>query len=253
MRCLMKILLVAVNAKYIHSNLAVYSLKAAAQAYAEQIEIAEYTINQQIDIILKDIYTKQPDMVAFSCYIWNRRVVDELVGELPKLLKGVTLWVGGPEVSYEAEDYLKKHRTITGVMQREGEKTFCRLSSYYIEGTGSLFEIPGIVFRTSEGEICKTEDASVLDLDQLPFVYQDFTPFQHKIIYYESSRGCPFACSYCLSSLEQRVRYRSLSLVKEELSIFLTQKVPQVKFVDRTFNLHPDRTKELWRDRKSVV
>ncbi len=242
----MKILLVAVNAKYIHSNLAVYSLKAAAQAYAEQIEIAEYTINQQIDIILKDIYTKQPDMVAFSCYIWNRRVVDELVGELPKLLKGVTLWVGGPEVSYEAEDYLKKHRTITGVMQREGEKTFCRLSSYYIEETGSLFEIPGIVFRTSEGEICKTEDASVLDLDQLPFVYQDFTPFQHKIIYYESSRGCPFACSYCLSSLEQRVRYRSLSLVKEELSIFLTQKVPQVKFVDRTFNLHPDRTKELW-------
>ncbi len=241
----MKILLVAVNAKYIHSNLAVYSLKAAAQKYTEQIEIAEYTINQQTDIILKDIYTKQPNMVAFSCYIWNREVVDKLLTELPKILPDVALWVGGPEVSYETEDYLKEHRTIAGVMQKEGEKTFVRLSSYYIEGTGSLLEIPGITFRTSEGEIYKTEAAEVLDLDSLPFAYQDFAPFQNKIIYYESSRGCAFSCSYCLSSLEQRVRYRSLSLVKEELSVFLAQKVSQVKFVDRTFNLHPGRTKEL--------
>lgn len=241
----MKILLVAVNAKYIHSNLAIYNLKAAVQKYAEQIEIAEYTINQQTDIILKDIYTKQPNMVAFSCYIWNREVVDKLVTELPKLLPGVALWVGGPEVSYETEDYLKEHRTITGVMRKEGEKTFAKLSSYYIEGTDSLFEIPGITFQTSEGEIYKTEAAAVLDLDSLPFAYQDFAPFQNKIIYYESSRGCPFSCSYCLSSLEQCVRYRSLSLVKEELSVFLAQGVSQVKFVDRTFNLHPGRTKEL--------
>lgn len=242
----MKVLLVAVNAKYIHSNLAVYSLKAAAQIYKEQIEIGEYTINQQIDRILKDIYKKQPDMVAFSCYIWNRQMVDELLTELPKILPNTVLWVGGPEVSFASEDYLKSHPTLTGVMRREGEATFTKLMTYYIEGTGSLLEIPGLTYRDDSDEIHKNEDAKSLDMDQLPFAYQDFKVLEHKIIYYESSRGCPFGCSYCLSSAERGVRYRSLPLVKEELSIFLKHRVPQVKFVDRTFNLHPARTLELW-------
>lgn len=243
----MKILLAAVNAKYIHSNLAVYSLKAAAREHEKWVEIAEYTINQQTDRILKDIYRKQPDMVAFSCYIWNRNVVDELVAEIKKILPKAVIWVGGPEVSYEAECYLKEHPTVSGVMRQEGEVTFSKLLSYYIEGTGSLDEISGIIFRDTDGEIRKTPDAEVLAMDKLPFAYPDFQPFAHKILYYESSRGCPFGCSYCLSSLEKKVRYRSLSLVQEELQIFLDQKVPQVKFVDRTFNLNPARTAALWR------
>ena len=242
----MKILLVAVNAKYIHSNLAVYSLRAAAQIYKEQVEIGEYTINQQVDGILRDIYKKQPDMVAFSCYIWNRRIVDELLRELPKILPKAVFWAGGPEVSYGSVDYLRSHPALTGVMRQEGEATFARLAAHYIEGTGSLLEIPGITYKDDGGEIYKTEAIKPLEMDELPFAYQDFQPFMHKIIYYESSRGCPFGCSYCLSSVDRGVRYRSLSLVKEELGIFLAHQVPQVKFVDRTFNVQQKGTKELW-------
>ncbi len=241
----MKILLAAVNAKYIHSNLAVYSLRAAARSCAEQIEIGEYTINQQSDQILSDIYKRQPEVVAFSCYIWNRRVVGDLLRELPKVLPGVQLWAGGPEVSYDAADFLREFPQVSGVLCGEGEGIFSELAAYYIEGKGALSEIDGLVWRDGDGQIHENPPAAPLDLDELPFAYGDLKGFEHRIIYYESSRGCPFRCSYCLSSLEKRVRFRSLERVKRELSVFLEAKVPQVKFVDRTFNCAPERTREL--------
>lgn len=243
----MKILLAAINAKYIHSNLAVYSLKAAARRFGNQIEIAEYTINQQFEDIFSDIYRRQPDVVAFSCYIWNRMLVEELAEELPDVLPGVMLWAGGPEVSYDTEAFLQKHPGLAGVMRGEGEKIFQELADYYIEGTGSLEDIPGLTFRGPSGELVENPPAEPLDMDELPFPYEDLELFSHKIIYYESSRGCPFRCSYCLSSLDRRVRYRSLDIVKKELKRFLDANIPQVKFVDRTFNCNAGRTAELWR------
>lgn len=242
----MKILLAAVNAKYIHSNLAVYSLKAVTRAYGDQIEIGEYTINQQMDEILSDIYRKQPDVVAFSCYIWNARMAGELLAELPKVLPYTKFWVGGPEVSYDAAEFLTRYPAVAGVMRGEGERIFQNLTAYYIEGKGSLSDIRGITFRGEDGRIYENPAEAPVDMDSLPFAYEDFDKFRHKIIYYESSRGCPFRCSYCLSSIDKSVRYRSLGLVKQELSCFLEAEIPQVKFVDRTFNCSPARTKELW-------
>lgn len=243
----MKILLVAVNAKYIHCNLALYSLRAAAgRSCRDHIEIAEYTINQQMDEILRDLYKKQPDLVAFSCYIWNRRMIGELLKEIPKVLPDVILWAGGPEASYDAETLLETYPYLSGIMRGEGEGTFARLADYYIEGTGQLSRIRGITFRDAKKQMQKTEDPEMVDLDQLPFAYEDLEAFSHKILYYESSRGCPYRCSYCLSSIEKRVRFRSLSLVKQDLQRFLKARVPQVKFVDRTFNADVERAEELW-------
>lgn len=242
----MKILLAAINAKYIHSNLAVYSLKAAAGPLGAQVEIGEYTINQKTDDILQDIYKKQPDVVAFSCYIWNRRMVEELIRELPGVLPGVRLWAGGPEATWDADGFLERCPEAAGVMRGEGEETFCRLATYYIEGAGSLSGIQGLTYRGEDGRIHETGEAELPDLDRIPFPYEDPAAFENRIVYYESSRGCPFCCSYCLSSVERRVRFRSMELVKKELELFLQAQVPQVKFVDRTFNVDHARTEELW-------
>ena len=242
----MRILLTAINAKYIHSNLAVYNLKAVTAKYGDQIEIAEYTINQQPDEILADIYKKQPDVIAFSTYIWNRRMVGELIAELPKVLPQAEIWAGGPEVSYDAEAFLMEYPKVRGVMRGEGETVFPALATLYIEGTGSFQTIAGITYRNDQGELQINEDGAPANMDELPFVYDHLEDFSHKIIYYESSRGCPFRCAYCLSSLEKKLRFRSLDLVKKELGFFLQAKVPQVKFLDRTFNCNPRRTVDLW-------
>lgn len=243
---IMRILLTAINAKYIHSNLAVYNLKAVTAKYGDQIEIAEYTINQQSDEILADIYKKQPDVIAFSTYIWNRRMVGELITELSKVLPQAEIWAGGPEVSYDAEAFLMEYPKVRGVMRGEGETVFPALASLYIEGTGSFQTIAGITYRNDQGELQINEDGVPANMDELPFVYGHLEDFSHKIIYYESSRGCPFRCAYCLSSLEKKLRFRSLDLVKKELGFFLQAKVPQVKFLDRTFNCNPRRTVDLW-------
>ncbi len=242
----MKILLVAINAKYIHANLAVHTLRAYAGQHVRrediEIETAEYTINQQKDDILRDIYEKEADMVCFSCYIWNRAYVVSLVRELGKLCPDTLLWLGGPEVSYDARDVLFRLPEVKGVMRGEGECTFAELC-----GGRPLKEIAGITFRQEDGVICENEWRAPMDLDEVPFIYQDLDPFRNKIIYYESGRGCPFSCSYCLSSVDKRLRFRSLSLVKKELGFFLEQKVPQVKFVDRTFNCSHSHAAEIWR------
>ena len=244
----MKILLVAVNAKYIHSNLAVYSLKASAGLYETSVELAEYTINHQTDEIFRSIYQKKPQLLFFSCYIWNRRVILETAENIRRVLPDTVIWAGGPEVSYDAEEFLRENPQFDGVMKGEGERTFYRLLDYYCSLKGTLSQIPGIAYREKEtGAVRVTGPGEILKtLDELPFVYDHPEKFQNRIIYYESSRGCPFSCSYCLSSIDKRVRFRSTEKVKQELLFFLKHRVPQVKFVDRTFNCSHSRAEELW-------
>ena len=242
----MKILLAACNAKYIHSNLAVYDLKAYSSDYDKEVLLREYTINQPKDEILKDIYGSGADVVCFSCYIWNISFVRELIRDLAKILPETAFWAGGPEVSYDAEKFLTEMPEMTGVLVGEGEKTFHDLLEYYIDGKGSLGEIRGIAYRDGE-EIRHNGWRELMNLSEIPFVYQHLEEFENRIIYYESSRGCPFSCSYCLSSIDKKLRFRDLELVKKELQFFLDHKVPQVKFVDRTFNCKQEHAMAIWK------
>lgn len=246
----MKILLAACNAKYIHSNLAVYNLKSCSGEYSSSVVVKEYTINQIRDDILKDIYLEQPDVVCFSCYIWNISFVRELVPDLKKILPQVELWAGGPEVSYDAVEFLKKNPAFFGVMVGEGEETFHELAGYYIERKPeTLSGIRGVAFRDENKgrDVVHTGWRELMDLSKVPFAYSNLTEFKNRIIYYESSRGCPFSCSYCLSSIDKKLRFRDIELVKKELQFFIDNKVPQVKFVDRTFNCKHDHAMEIWR------
>ena len=242
----MKILLAACNAKYSHSNLAVYDLKAYSSDYDKEVFLREYTINQPKDEILKDIYGSGADVVCFSCYIWNISFVRELIRDLAKILPETAFWAGGPEVSYDAEKFLTEMPEMTGVLVGEGEKTFHDLLEYYIDGKGSLGEIRGIAYRDGE-EIRHNGWRELMNLSEIPFVYQHLEKFENRIIYYESSRGCPFSCSYCLSSIDKKLRFRDLELVKKELQFFLDHKVPQVKFVDRTFNCKHEHAMAIWK------
>ncbi len=275
----MKILLAAVNAKYIHSNLAVYSLKAYAEEYIRkqtekqsylleqsfQIELAEYTINNRTEEILKGIYKRKPDVVAFSCYIWNIHLIDEITIELKKLLPDTKIWLGGPEVSYNAKEQLLQKPHLDGIMIGEGEETFSELVEYYTvnnhlsmtangccktlmeadERIKELKDIKGIAFGQGE-KIVETKIRPQLDMSTIPFPYENMKDLEHKIVYYESSRGCPYSCSYCLSSIDKKLRFRNIELVKKELQYFLDCKVPQVKFVDRTFNCNHKHAMAIW-------
>ena len=290
----MKILLVAINAKYIHSNPAVYSLQAYAEKYGNRkdytLEVAEYTINQQPGYILAEIYKRKADLIGFSCYIWNIFLVEQITLVLSKVTKA-SLWLGGPEVTYHSRSILEKHPHINGIIKGEGERTFLQIITATaqnattktvteqsvtiqtaiahdataqvgvsplksVDDLGERKEpdelderyakILGISWRTKTGEIVENEAGCPLSLDEIPFPYTTLAPFQNRIVYYESSRGCPFSCSYCLSSVEQGLRFRSLELVKKELQWFLEQDVSQVKFVDRTFNCNSKWAKEIW-------
>ncbi|MBO5242283.1 MAG: B12-binding domain-containing radical SAM protein [Lachnospiraceae bacterium] len=238
----MKFLLAAVNTKYIHSNPAVYSLKAYAEKKDSdlkgQIEIAEYTINHQISDILADLYVRKPDAIGFSCYIWNINYVLELAEEIKKLLPQTVIWLGGPEVSFDADILLKAHPFLTGVICGEGEETFYQLMQAYRQAQeeGKSFD------TVSAG---KFQNAEVI-LSEVPFLYEDSAPFENRILYYESSRGCPFRCSYCLSSIDKTVRLRDIEIVKKELAFFIEKKVSQVKFVDRTFNCNKAHALAIW-------
>lgn len=246
----MKLILCAINAKYIHSNLAVYDLKAYAEAHLNEtknqkpyeILIREFTINNQMEQILDSLYMEQGDVIAFSCYIWNIEYVLNTVRELRKVAPKVRIWLGGPEVSYRALSLLEQEPGVELVMIGEGEKTFAALCQ------GKQPEdVRGIAYRDGEGNLCLRQEQDYVCMDEIPFVYQNLEEFTNRILYYESSRGCPFRCSYCLSSIDKHVRFRSLSLVFEELQFFLNHKVPQVKFVDRTFNCDKQRARAIWK------
>ncbi len=254
----MKIILTAINAKYIHSNLAVYSLKAAAGEYKDSVEIAEFTINNSADYVLEEVYKRKPDILMFSCYIWNLSMIENVMREFHKLCPNVPIWVGGPEVSFEVEEFLCKHPEVTGVMMGEGEETFRELCEIYFKHYGKygnlclqkeeLDAVRGITFvQGNERQIIANPWRDILDMSNLPFSYDKMEDFSNRIIYYESSRGCPFSCSYCLSSVDKKLRFRNIELVKEELQFFIDQKVPQVKFVDRTFNCHHEHAMEIWK------
>ena len=243
----MKILLVACNAKYIHSNLAVYDLQAYASDYADHIVLKEYTINQQKDDIMRDIYLEHPDVVCVSCYIWNLSFVKELMADLIKILPGVDFWAGGPEVSYDAEKFLTENSEFKGVMVGEGEETFKELAGYYVEkNPQNLKDMTGICYRDGD-QIIHNGWRQIMNLSSIPFIYKDLSEFKNRIIYYESSRGCPFSCSYCLSSIDKKLRFRDTETVKKELQFFIDNKVPQVKFVDRTFNCKHDHAMAIWK------
>lgn len=243
----MKILLVACNAKYIHSNLAVYDLQAYASDYADHIVLKEYTINQQKDDIMRDIYLEHPDVVCVSCYIWNLSFVKELMADLIKILPGADFWAGGPEVSYDAEKFLTENSEFKGVMVGEGEETFKELAGYYVEkNPQNLKDMTGICYRDGD-RIIHNGWRQIMDLSSIPFIYKDLSEFKNRIIYYESSRGCPFSCSYCLSSIDKKLRFRDTETVKKELQFFIDNKVPQVKFVDRTFNCKHDHAMAIWK------
>lgn len=254
-----KMVLVALNAKYIHSNLAIYSLRAYAKKEGQTVHCLEYTINQPFDEVLAGIFKSRPDVLCFSCYIWNIAYVRELVTEYRKLCPDVPIWLGGPEVSYEAEHFLEENPAVTGLMLGEGEETFAKLCRFYQEEGEDLFaycdkqEIDGLAWRRAkqngadgEWECVVLEKKRVLSMDELPFCYENLEDMEHRIIYYESSRGCPFSCSYCLSSVDKHLRLRSLDLVYKELDFFLEHQVPQVKFVDRTFNCNHAHAMGIW-------
>lgn len=279
---MMKFLLAAVNAKYIHSNPGIYSLKAYAERTrgdlfpegaglpSVHVEIGEYTINNQMEQILEDIYRRKPDMVGFSCYIWNIVPCLELVRDLHKVLPDTDIWLGGPEVSFDAPELLGREPEVLGIMKGEGEETFAALLNCY-EKLGmsvrksagmsgcrdqekkeeefweSLSSLPAAAYRGKDGTIQDHPVRPVMDMSRIPFLYSRLEGFENRIIYYESSRGCPFSCSYCLSSVDKSVRFRDLELVKRELDYFLENRVPQVKFVDRTFNCRKSHALEIWR------
>lgn len=244
-----KILLTAINAKYIHSNLAVYSLRANAGKYAAQVELAEFTINHRREEILQGIFREKPDMVGFSCYIWNIEYVLDVAENLKKILPGIKILLGGPEVSYDAIQRLEGHEYVDMIIAGEGENTFRELLEWYCEGRPykELENICGLCYRDRSGEIHMTPARGPARMDELCFPYRDLEDMENRIIYYETIRGCPFSCSYCLSSVEKSVRLRSLSLVFEELDFFLEHHVKQVKFVDRTFNCNHEHAYEIWK------
>lgn len=242
----MKVLLVALNAKYIHSNLAVYSLMSYADKYKDNISLLELTINHSEETILQEIYKEKADIIAFSCYIWNISMIKRISAELKKICPNILIWYGGPEVSYDAVQCLKELNFLDGIMIGEGEQTFLELLEHYEEGSRRLDEIEGLAYK-DKGEVFITKDRNPISLDAIPFPYEDMEIFKNRIIYYESSRGCPFSCGYCLSSTTHGVRFRSLELVERELGVFLEYKVPQVKFVDRTFNCNKKHAMGIWR------
>lgn len=254
----MKIILSALNAKYVHSNLAIYDIEAYTRKKWKEIQgeehiglfLKEFTINHNLDYILQELYREKADVYAFSCYIWNISEILTITKELKKVLPKAKIWFGGPEVSYEGKKYLQKNPFLEGIILGEGEVTFYELTKAWkdrTKGTGLAYQdIAGIVYRDRSGDICETEKRPLMALDELPFVYEELERFEHKILYYETSRGCPFSCSYCLSSIDKKVRFRSFSLVEKELAFFLEHKVPQVKFVDRTFNCNKKHALEIW-------
>ena len=263
----MKVLLAAINAKYIHTSLAVRSLScyaehtlaqrsgAAGKPKKPDIAFAEYTINQREEDILADLYTRKPDVLCVSCYLWNFRQVCHVTENLHRILPRLSVWLGGPEVSFDAENCLEKMPQITGIMVGEGEQSFTELVSLYdgeaVPDQEDFSKVPGIVYRGGDGRILRTAPAPLLSMDEIPFVYREENleaeDIRHRILYYETSRGCPFSCSYCLSSIEEKVRLRGRKLVAEELQFFLDRKVPQVKFVDRTFNCNHSHAMFIWR------
>ncbi|MBS5967820.1 MAG: B12-binding domain-containing radical SAM protein [Clostridium perfringens] len=238
----MKILLTAINSKYIHSNLAVRYLKAFTKDLDFQGDIKEFSINDRVENILEGIIEEKPDVVAFSCYIWNMEFVNRLA-ELIKLVDPkIEILYGGPEVSYEGKEFLENHEGEY-VIVGEGEKTFREFVLYKL-GEGKIEDIKGLNYKR-DGKVFENPKRPEMDMNELVFPYTYEEDINNKIVYYEASRGCPFKCKYCLSSVMHGVRFLDVERVKKELKYFMERGLKLVKFVDRTFNCNREYTVEL--------
>ena len=246
---LKKVILAALNAKYIHSNLALrYLSRFQNNNQKHHVETMEFTINQRLDFIAEELFRKQPDVVLFSCYIWNVEMLRQLCPILKKIMPDCVIGFGGPEVSYESETFLRENPAVDFVMRGEGELVFTKYLEHLDAGNpATLGEIESLTYRQGD-EIFSTPQMHPMDLALLPFPYEDdFSDVQNQIIYYESSRGCPYHCGYCLSSVENGVRFVPLDKVLLDLQKFLDKNVPQVKFIDRTFNCKKSHAMAIWK------
>lgn len=244
-----KVILAALNAKYIHSNLALrYLSRFQNNNQKHHVETMEFTINQRLDFIAEELFRKQPDVVLFSCYIWNVEMLRQLCPILKKIMPDCVIGFGGPEVSYESETFLGENPAVDFVMRGEGELVFTKYLEHLDAGNpATLGEIESLTYRQGD-EIFSTPQMHPMDLALLPFPYEDdFSDVQNQIIYYESSRGCPYHCGYCLSSVENGVRFVPLDKVLPDLQKFLDKNVPQVKFIDRTFNCKKSHAMAIWK------
>lgn len=242
----MKILLTAVNAKFIHSSLAVKCLSTYAKEFKENICIKEFTINNDEDFILREIFYENADIVCFSCYLWNVDLIKRVAENLKKVNPKVLVIFGGPEVSYDSEEFMKENEFVDIIIRGEGEATFNDICRSVINSEINITEIDGITYRFND-DIFSTNPRRPISLDELDFVYENLDDYENKIIYYETQRGCPYNCQYCLSSVEKGVRFLSEDRVKSDLEFFLKNNVKQVKFVDRTFNCNKKHAMMIWR------
>ena len=250
----MKMLLTTLHARYIHASLALPALAAACGGLPDtEIVIREYTINEPLDVILRRIVAEDADLVAFSCYIWNITQTLSLVADLRQVQPDVCIVLGGPEVSSGAFELLTDNRALDCVIIGEGEATFRSLAAALQETKGRkdfprvMATVDGIVYRHGDDLVARPRAEATADLDQLssPFA-AGLVDLQKPLVYYESSRGCPFSCAYCMSSLEQGVRVWSLPRVRDDLDILLASGVKTIKFVDRTFNFDAGRANAIW-------
>ena len=240
----MKLLLTTLNSKYIHTNLAIRYLKNSVVDVIDNVNLVEFTINQRKEYILGEIYKIQPDVIGFSCYIWNIEMIHEIAKLLKKVMPHITIIFGGPEVSFSPEKIMQENDAIDMIIMGEGEKTFKTLIQN-LKYNEDYSQIPGMAFR-AKGEIFINNKVGIVpEMEQITFPYKDEIIDKNKIVYYESSRGCPFNCQYCLSSTSGGVRFRPLEIVKEEIKYLVDQGVQQVKFVDRTFNAKKDYAMEI--------
>lgn len=238
----MKIVLCAVNAKYIHSNLAVLYLAETGLAAGFDCVVREFSINEPLSYMLSEIYQYHPEVVAFSCYIWNIDIVLKLCADLKMIIPGLRLVLGGPEVTYRPSDILLNYPWVDYVVSGEGEAVWPDLL-YALRGGRAEPQLPAVYGRSQQYLNENHHPAVVSQLDDLPFPYRGATSKQGRILYYESSRGCPFKCSYCISSVESGVRFLSLQRVKRELEYLNALHPMEIKFVDRTFNCDLSRAR----------
>ncbi len=241
----MKTLFVAINAKYIHTNLAVrYMHELAKQNGYTSTEIAEYTINQRLPQLLRELYLTKANHMIFSCYIWNIDIILDLCCQLKQVMPNIKILLAGPEVSYNTTEIMKQYSFIDGIIRGEGESALIPLLEHLQSGT-SAASVPSFTYRIGY-HIAETEQAPPISLSQLPFPYPDLEQEKGRILYFECSRGCPFQCGYCLSSIEKGVRFMPLEQVYQCLDVFLSNQVLQVKFVDRTFNCNKNYAFSIW-------
>lgn len=236
----MKVLLTTLNSKFIHSNLAIRYLKEVAKDVAD-IDLMEFTINQPIEQILSTIYKGNPDMVGFSTYIWNVNEVLEIAEGLKIVKPNIKIMLGGPEVSFDGVQILEKHRFIDYIVYGEGEETFREMLI-----ADDLCNVKGLIFRKEGEVVINPPREQIKDLDNIPSPYENINEeFKNKIVYYESSRGCPFNCEFCLSSTIKGVRFFSIDRVKRDIGTLIKSGVSQIKFVDRTFNANKAYSREI--------